>query len=107
MVGNLGSSPGQSVGAIDSLQKLIAGQLRTKQRQAQAIGLPEDRLKALVGNRAYGIISSIPEETGTPGATTQTPTKGKPSPAERFKTLTTGEGKSKADAYRIMHQEGY
>lgn len=58
-IGDLGKSPAQAIGAIDSLQKLIAGQLRTKQRQAEAIGLPKQRFDALVGKRALEVLGSI------------------------------------------------
>lgn len=58
-VGSIEKSPAQAEGGIDTVQKLAAGQLRTKQRQAQAIGLPEERLKALVGDRAWEILGSL------------------------------------------------
>lgn len=63
-LGDLGLSPEQSDSAITAVQKLAAGQLRTKQRQAEAILLPEDKIKKLIGKRAWEVLSSLPPDEG-------------------------------------------
>ncbi len=66
-IADLGKSPAQAAGAVDTLQKLIAGQLRTKQRQADAIDLPKGKFEKLVGKRALDVLGSIDAQAGGGG----------------------------------------
>lgn len=59
IIGNLGASPAQNEAGITALQKLIAGQLRTKQRQAEAIDLPKGKFEKLVGTRGLQVLGNI------------------------------------------------
>lgn len=65
VVGDLSKSPAQAEGGIDTLQKLIAGQLRTKQRQADAIDLPKGKFEKLVGQRGLDVLGSIDKKPET------------------------------------------
>lgn len=67
-VGDLSMSPQQAEGSINTLQKLIAGQLRTKQRQADAIDLPKGKFEKLVGSRGLEVLNSVDKKPDAAGA---------------------------------------
>ena len=50
-------SPAQMVGAIETTQKLLGGQLEGRKRQASNAGISEERFKSLIGDRPYEILS--------------------------------------------------
>ena len=76
LIAALNNSPEQALGAINEMQKLIAGQMRTKQRQAKAIGIGDDVIQGLVGDRAWNLLSSLPAEGAGPAAgTRENPTR--------------------------------
>ena len=45
------------VGAIETTQKLLGGQLEGRKRQASNAGVSEERFKSLIGDRPYEILS--------------------------------------------------
>ena len=49
-------SPKQLLGAVDTVQKLMGGQLEGKKRQAQAAGVSDTIFKNLIGDRPYEIL---------------------------------------------------
>lgn len=63
-------SSAQLLGAADTVQKLLAGQLEGKKRQALNAGVSEERFKNLIGDRPYEVLSgadkSSPPKTGAP-----------------------------------------
>ena len=50
------ASPKQLLGAVDTVQKLMGGQLEGKKRQAQAAGVSDTMFKNLIGDRPYEIL---------------------------------------------------
>jgi hypothetical protein len=50
-------SPAQVLGAIDTVQKLLGGQLDGRRRQASSAGVSEAMFKNLIGDRPYEILS--------------------------------------------------
>lgn len=60
-------SPAQGLGAAQTVQALLGGQLDGKRRQALNSGLTEERFKNLIGDRPYEILSHA--EKGTPAGT--------------------------------------
>ncbi len=60
-IGDLAKSPAQFAGSIQVARRLVGGQLNTKIRQAEGIGLPEERLQALVGKRAWEVLNEVSE----------------------------------------------
>jgi hypothetical protein len=59
-------SPAQLAGAVQNVQKLLAGQLEGKKRQAAAAGVSEERFKNLIGDRPYEILSNTDKVVGAP-----------------------------------------
>ena len=57
-------SPEQGTGAVQTVQKLMGGQLQGKWRQAQAVGMPQEQFKNLIGDRAYDILSNLDKAGG-------------------------------------------
>lgn len=53
------ASPAQIFGAITATQKLLAGQLEGKRRQAANAGVPETQFRSLIGERPYEILSNL------------------------------------------------
>lgn len=64
----------QSTDAIGVVQHLMAGQLEGKQRQAQAVGMPEEVFKGLIGNKAYDLLKNLDKEVGNSVSTPAAPT---------------------------------
>jgi hypothetical protein len=56
------ASPKQLLGAVDTVQKLMGGQLEGKKRQAQAAGVSDTMFKNLIGDRPYEILTKASEE---------------------------------------------
>jgi hypothetical protein len=54
----------QATDAIKVVQHLMAGQLDGKQRQAEAVGMPEEMFKSLIGNRAYDLLKGLDKTNG-------------------------------------------
>ena len=54
----------QILGAVDTTQKLLGGQLEGKKRQAAQAGVSEERFKGLMGDRAYEVLSSAEKGKG-------------------------------------------
>lgn len=80
-IGDLAKSPEQFAGNIDVVQRLAAGQLRTKYRQAQAIGLPQERLEKLVGKRAIEVLGSLEAQPEQQAPSLNIPVLGAPGTA--------------------------
>jgi hypothetical protein len=55
-------SPTQMRGAIQTVQKLMAGQLEGRMRQARASGVSDAMFKNLIGDRPYEILTKVGEE---------------------------------------------
>lgn len=72
IIGSLGMSPAQNEAGITALEKLIAGQLRTKQRQADAIDLPKGKFEKLVGKRGLEVLGSIDNPSAGEGGAAPT-----------------------------------
>lgn len=56
------ASPQQLLGAVETTQKLMAGQLEGRMRQAKAAGVPEQKFIELIGERPYEILSRVRKE---------------------------------------------
>ena len=50
-------SPEQLIGAVDTVQKLLGGQLEGRERQALNAGVSKERFKSLIGDRAYEVLT--------------------------------------------------
>ena len=65
------ASPKQLLGAVDTVQKLMGGQLEGKKRQAQAAGVSDTMFKNLIGDRPYEILRHAESpNTANPAAPT-------------------------------------
>lgn len=64
------ASPEQMLGAIRTTQKLLAGQLEGRRRQAMNAGVSEAKFRSLIGDRPYEELSKLSGEAGgaVPGA---------------------------------------
>jgi hypothetical protein len=62
------SSPAQLKGAVDTVQRLLGGQLEGKKRQAAQAGVSEERFKGLIGERPYEILSHAEKGATPPSA---------------------------------------
>ena len=56
------SSPRQLLGAVETVQKLMAGQLEGRMRQAKAAGVTDQMFINLIGERPYEILTKVGEE---------------------------------------------
>lgn len=88
------ASPAQLAGAVETVQKLLAGQLEGKKKQAAQSGVSEERFKNLIGDRPYEILSTM--ERGAT-ATTAAPKTFK-SPSDVQAAIKSGEIK-KGDTF--------
>lgn len=84
-------SPAQLKGAVDTVQKLLGGQLEGRKKQAMAAGVSEEKFKSLIGDRPYEILSNVerghsPKPTGA--------LKTYKTPAEAMEAVKKGELKS-------------
>lgn len=80
-IGDLSKSPAQFAGTIDATQRLIAGQMNTKYRLAESIGVPAERVDKLVGKRALQVLKGLNKEEGggaAPVVAPATPAEAKP-----------------------------
>ena len=76
LIAALNNSPEQALGAIAEMQKLIAGQMRSKQRQAKVLGIGDADIHAIVGDRAWNVLSNLPAEGAGPATgTRENPTR--------------------------------
>lgn len=66
------ASPTQMAGAIDTIQKLLGGQLEGRKRQAANAGVTEERFKSLIGEAPYKALSEA--ESGSKTAAPALPT---------------------------------
>ena len=58
----------QARDAITVTQRLMAGQLEGKQRQAEAVGMSPDMFKGLIGTRAYDLLTNLDKGAGASGS---------------------------------------
>lgn len=84
-------SPAQLKGAVDTVQKLLGGQLEGRKKQAMAAGVSEEKFKSLIGDRPYEILSNVerghsPKPTGA--------LKTYKTPAEAMEAVKKGDLKS-------------
>jgi hypothetical protein len=89
------ASPEQMIGAIDTTQKLLGGQLEGRKRQAMAAGVSEEKFKGLVGERPYQLLSEAEKQgKGAPAApAAAAPAGTKPEPGFTGRTATNKDGK--------------
>lgn len=59
------ASPAQMLGAIQTTQKLLAGQLDGRRRQAAAAGVSEQKFKDLIGDQPYQILTHLDHPQST------------------------------------------